>query len=203
MRERKFIAVSRTRLWLASGWECRGSSALDTFLLQVVGSTCPMFDPRGSAMTQTSVASEDLTREVRRFVFGQAAETARVPQPREIAAALGRPQTEVEQALRELAAGKVLILAPNNGNIWAANPFCAVPSAFRVEARGKIYWAICIWDALGVVGALGSDSVIRAVCGDCSEPMRLEVTAGKLERSEGIIHFAVPAYHWWDNIGFT
>jgi hypothetical protein len=33
--------------------------------------------------------------------------------------------------------------------------------------------------------------------------MLLEIAAGKLKRSEGIIHFAVPAHHWWDNIGFT
>jgi Alkylmercury lyase len=154
-------------------------------------------------MAQTSDASEALTREVRLFVFGQARETGRVPQPPEIAAALGCPQAEVEQSLRQLAAGKVLILAPNDGNIWAANPFCAVPSPFRVEARGKTYWGICIWDALGVVAALGTDSVIRASCGDCSEPMLLEIKAGKLRRGEGIIHFAVPAHHWWDNIGYT
>jgi alkylmercury lyase-like protein len=159
--------------------------------------------PRCQRMTETSGKANALAREIRLFVFRQAAETARVPQPPEIAFALGTSQTEVEQALRQLAAGKVLILAPNDGNIWAANPFCAVPSPFRVETRGRTYWGICIWDALGIVAALGADAVIRAVCGDCSEPMALEIAAGKLRRSEGIIHFAVAARHWWDNIGFT
>lgn len=154
-------------------------------------------------MVQTSDTSDALTREVRLFVFRQAADTARVPQPRDIAAALGRPQSVVEEALRQLAAGKALILAPNNGNIWAANPFCAVPSAFRVETSGKAYWGICIWDALGIVATLGADAVIRAACGDCSEPMLLEIKGGRLTRTEGIIHFAVPAHHWWDNIGYT
>jgi Alkylmercury lyase len=154
-------------------------------------------------MTQPAGATDTLARDVRLYVFGKAENTGRVPQPPEIAAALGRSQAEVEQALRHLAVGKVLILAPNDSNIWAANPFCAVPSAFRVEARGKTYWGICIWDALGIVAALGTDALIRTACGDCSEPMLLEVAAGKLKRSEGIIHFAVPAHHWWDNIGFT
>ena len=154
-------------------------------------------------MAQSPAPPDAFAREVRLYVFREAAHTARVPQPPQIAAALGRPQTEVEQALRQLAAGKVLILAPNDGNIWAANPFCAVPSPFRVEARGKTYWGICIWDALGIVAALGTDAVIRAACGDCSGPIVLEIAAGKLRRSEGIIHFAVPAHHWWDNIGFT
>ena len=154
-------------------------------------------------MTQPVDATEALLREVCLHVFGKAADTGRVPQPPEIAAALGRSKAEVEEALRRLAAGKVLILAPNDGHIWAANPFCAVPSPFRVEARGKTYWGICIWDALGIVAALGTDAVIRTACGDCSEPILLEIAGGKLKRSEGIIHFAVPAHHWWDNIGFT
>lgn len=146
---------------------------------------------------------EELAREVRLYVFGRAAETARVPQPVEIAEALGRPQAEIREALRHLAAGKVLILAPNNENIWSANPFCAVPSGFRVDTAGRTYQAICIWDALGIAAALGSDAVIRASCGDCGEPMTLEIRDGELVREEGIFHFAVAARHWWDNIGFT
>lgn len=154
-------------------------------------------------MDQTTSAADAIAHEIRLHVFREAAETARVPQPPQIAAALGCPQEEIEQALRQLAAARVLILAPNDGNIWAANPFCAVPSAFQVIARGLTYWGICIWDALGIVAALGTDAVIRASCGDCSAPMTMEIAGGKLTRSEGIIHFAVPAHHWWDNIGFT
>lgn len=154
-------------------------------------------------MTQSSSPSDALIQEIRLHVFSQAAETGAVPQAQQIAAALGHPQAQVEAALKQLAGGKVLILAPNNGNIWAANPFCAVPSGFRVEARGKIYWGICIWDALGIAAALNADAVIRAPCADCSEPLTLEVAGGRLRRSEGTIHFAVPAHHWWDNIGFT
>ena len=153
--------------------------------------------------TLTMASLEALARDVRLYVFRQAASTARVPQSRQIAEALQRPEEEIHEALRHLAAGKVLILAPNDGNIWAANPFCAVPSGFRVESGGKTYWGICIWDALGIPATLGKDAVIQAFCGDCSEPMTLEISGGKLKRTEGIIHFAIPAHHWWDNIGFT
>jgi hypothetical protein len=35
-------------------------------------------------------------------------------------------------------------------------------------------------------------------------PLRLEVRDGALEEpSEGVIHFAVPAARWWDDIGST
>ena len=77
-----------------------------------------------------------------------------MPRPGEIATALARPQPEVEDSLRRLAAGRVLILAPGTANVWAPNPFCAVPSNFKVSARGRTYWGICIWDALGIAAAL-------------------------------------------------
>jgi len=146
---------------------------------------------------------EAFAREVRIFVFTQAAETARVPQPADISQALGRPEEKVRAALRHLAASKALILAPNDGNIWAANPFCAVPSGFRVSAGGKDYWGICIWDAMGIAAALGRDAVISAPCGDCGVSMVNEIRDARLVRDEGVIHFAIPAKRWWDNIGFT
>ena len=146
---------------------------------------------------------QDLARAVRLYVFGEAAASGRVPQAPQISSALGQPEADVRAALHALAAGKVLILAPNDGHIWAANPFCAVPSGFRVSAGGRRYWGICIWDALGIAAALKSDAVITAPCGDCSAPMELEVRDGRLVREEGLVHFAVPAHHWWDNIGFA
>jgi hypothetical protein len=145
----------------------------------------------------------DLLTEVRLHVFDQAAATGRVPQSGRIAEALGRSEKEVKRALFELGRAKVLIMAPNDGSIWAANPFCAVPSGFRVEANGRVYWGICIWDALGIAAALAADAVITAPCGDCGEALRYEVRDGTLVEGSGVVHFAVPAHHWWDNIGFT
>jgi len=159
-------------------------------------------------MTSTVPSADDdlasLAHEVRLHVFREAAATGRIPQAPGIARALGRPEPEIHAALQRLAAGRVLILAPNGGDIWAANPFCAVPSGFRVHAAGRAYWGICIWDALGVVAAIRApDAVITAPCGDCSSRMTLEIRDGALVRDEGVVHFAVPAHHWWDNIGFT
>lgn len=146
---------------------------------------------------------DTLARDVRIHVFREAAATGQIPQAPEVSRTLGQPETEVRAALRQLAAAKVLILAPNDANIWAANPFCAVPSGFRVAAAGRQYWGICIWDALGIAAALGSNAIITAPCGDCGDGMTLEVREGQLVRAEGVVHFAIPAHQWWDNIGFT
>jgi hypothetical protein len=156
-----------------------------------------MTDRRGSE-------AETLDQDVRLHVFRQAADTARVPSPGETASALGRPQPEIEGSLRRLADGHVLILAPGTTNIWAANPFCAVPSNFRVSALGRTYWGICIWDALGIAAALHTDATVTARCSDgCDQEIVLEVRDGALVRGEGIVHFGVPAARWWENIGFT
>lgn len=153
----------------------------------------------GELHAETALAAHD----VRMFVFQHAASTGRVPQAPQISQALGCAEGEVKQVLRQLATEKVIILAPNDGDIWAANPFCAVPSGFRVEAAGNRYWGICIWDAMGIVAALGGDGKISAPCGDCGEIMHIEIHDRKILKSEGVVHFAIPAHNWWENIGFT
>jgi hypothetical protein len=126
-----------------------------------------------------------LAHQVRLHVFGETAASGVVPQAPAIARALGRDEAEIRAALRQLADGKVLILAPNNTEVWAANPFCAVPSGIRITTADRRYWAICVWDALGVAAALGADAVIDTPCGDCGDGMRLEVQGGRLASGEG------------------
>jgi len=149
------------------------------------------------------MGTDPLDRDVRLHIFRQATETAHVPRADEIAAALGRPQAEIEESIQRLADGHALILAPGTTNIWAADPFCGVPSNFRVSALGRTYWGICIWDALGIPAALHSDATVTARCGDCDQEIVLDVRGGALARGEGIVHFGVPAAKWWDNIAFT
>ena len=152
---------------------------------------------------QAGTGADALDQEVRRYVFGQAAATARLPSPGEVAAGLGRSQAELEVPLRRLAANRVLVLAPGTANVWVAPPFCAVPSDFRVRACGRTYWGVCVWDALGIPAALHADAAVAAVGGECGEELVLEVRGGALARGEGVIHFGVPAARWWDNIGFA
>lgn len=154
-------------------------------------------------MTNPPQDLDALARDVRIHVFREAAATARVPQAPEISRALERSEDDVRAALRALAAARALILAPNDGEIWIAPPFCAVPTGFRIAAGGRQYWGICIWDALGVAAAVGKDAVITTSCGDCGDPMTLEIRGNDLLASEGVVHFGVRANRWWANIGFT
>jgi hypothetical protein len=142
-------------------------------------------------------------RDVRLFVYRRFVDEALPPDTEEVAAALSVPVEEVEASFARLEAGHVLVFAPGTRSIWMANPLSAFPTPFRVETPRGAYWANCIWDAFGVVAMLGGDGAVLTACADCGERMELRVEDGVLEPAEGVAHFAVPARHWWDNIGYT
>jgi hypothetical protein len=145
-----------------------------------------------------------LDRDVRLAVYRKFVGEARPPTPPEMANGLGVETLDVEASLRRLAEGHVLVLAPGTPYVWMANPFSAIPTPFEVEVGDRRYFGNCIWDALGISACLHADAHIRTYCPDCSQPLSLDVRGGELEESaEGVIHFAVPAAHWWDDIGST
>ncbi|MBA3738489.1 MAG: hypothetical protein H0W97_07955 [Actinobacteria bacterium] len=153
------------------------------------------------------VASGDvvtLDRDVRLAVYLGFVDDGRPPAPPEIARTLGVGTSTVEASLRRLADAHVLVLAPGTPYVWMANPFSAIPTPFSVRTAARDYWGNCIWDALGIAACLGTDARIDTFCPDCVESLSLQVRDGVLESpAEGAIHFAVPAAHWWDDIGST
>jgi hypothetical protein len=145
-----------------------------------------------------------LDRDVRLAVYRRFVDEARPPTPPEIAVELGVATLDVEASLRRLADGHELVLAPGTPYVWMANPFSAIPTPFEVEVGNRLYFGNCIWDALGISACLHANARIRTYCPDCSEPLSLSVRDGELGSSAGgVIHFAVPAAHWWDDIGST
>jgi hypothetical protein len=145
---------------------------------------------------------EGLDNDVRIFVYRSFLEEGRPPVGAEIAAALGRSVGEVEASLRRLAEGRVLVLAPGTPYVWMANPLSGLPTPFQVEAGGRVWFGNCIYDALGILAMLDTDGDVRTWCPDCGEAMALSI-AGRSIAGDGVIHFAVPAVQWWDDIGFT
>jgi hypothetical protein len=140
---------------------------------------------------------------VHSYIYQHVAATGRVPQALVIARALDCPLEETRDAIRRLADARMLVLAPNGGDIWAAEPFCATPTEFRVDCGKNTYWALCIWDALGIPAALHQDAVIQTSCGDCRKQMQLAINDGQLASTDTVVHFGVPARHFWDNLAFT
>jgi hypothetical protein len=149
------------------------------------------------------VTSEALDRDVRLFVFRHFVENARPPSAAETAEALQITLTDATAAYARLASNHVLVMEPGTHEIRMANPLSAVPTAFPVSVAGKRFYGNCIWDALGTIAMLGGSGTIASSCGCCGEAMTLEISNLELRPVEGVVHFAVPAAHWWDDIVYT
>ena len=141
---------------------------------------------------------------IRNHVYGSFVRTGNAETPAAAAAALGLGEEEVLDAFRRLHDAHALVLQPDGAAIRMLNPFSAVETPHRVEVGGRSWFANCAWDALGIPAALHTDGRIDSQCPDCGEPLELEVRDGELVRGrELLVHFVVPARHWWDDIGFT
>ncbi len=140
--------------------------------------------------------------EVRAHVFDVTLQLGDPPSVAEVAAGLRADVAEVRAALERLAAGRVLVLERGTGEILMANPFSAVPTPFLVETDDLQSFGNCIWDALGIAAMRGRDARIVTSCGCCGNEMELRVTDGEVQ-GDGIIHFAIPARRWWEDIVFT
>jgi alkylmercury lyase-like protein len=152
---------------------------------------------------KVEVGLESIDQAVRVQVYRLFVELGRAPVPAEVAHALDLRQEAVEDALRRLADDHALVLAPGTPYIWMANPLSAIPTPFSVESGGRAFFGNCIWDAMGVVAMLGGTGTVRTWCPDCQEPMEVAVSDGHLTSAECVVHYAVPAAHWWDDIGFN
>jgi hypothetical protein len=124
--------------------------------------------------------------------------------PARTALELALGSEEVHEAYRRLHDAHALVLEPDAQTIRMLNPFSAVETPHRVEADGRSWWANCAWDALGIPAALHVDGHVESACPDCGERLELEVRDGELAGgADLLVHFVVPARHWWDDIVFT
>lgn len=84
-----------------------------------------------------------------------------------------------------------------------ANPFSAVPTAYRVGAGGKTWFANCAWDAVGICAALHTDGDIAFSCPDCGASTQFQLRDQHPSDESLLFHCLVPAAGWWDDIAYT
>jgi hypothetical protein len=140
---------------------------------------------------------------VRRATYGLFVELGRAPTLTEVGEASKLSAGEVEDSWRRLHDAHALVLNPATTELRMANPFSAVPTAYRVHARGRWWFANCAWDAFGICAALHVDGRIETSCADCGEPIAVEVHDERPDVDSLVFHCLVPAQHWWDDIVFT
>jgi hypothetical protein len=136
--------------------------------------------------------------DLRRRTYAHMVEEGRAPFAEELGDA-----GEVRAGWRRLHDEHALVLNPATDEIRMLNPFSAVPSAWRVHARERWWYANCAWDAFGVCAALHAEGRIESSCPDCGEPIAVEVRDEAPDDESLLFHVLVPARQWWDDIVFT
>jgi hypothetical protein len=147
--------------------------------------------------------SIDFETAVRLALYEQFVRTSSPPTAEGLAAQMQCSAIEVRRALEHLAAGKAIVLQPESRQILMANPLCSVPTPFRVRMQDRSFFGSCVWDGLGIMAMLQSDSILETSCACCGEAMSIQRRGGQISPATGVIHFAIPAKRWWENIVFT
>ena len=151
-------------------------------------------------------AERDRTRQddrVRIEIYERLAETGHAPTAIDLGDTFGASAAEMGEALRRLQSRHIVYL-DSAGDIWKAGAFAGGPTGHRVLGDEGTWWAPCAWDALAIPATLGIGAKIESACGDCRKPIALEVSReGDVEGSEAIVHVALPAARWYEDVGFT
>ena len=138
---------------------------------------------------------------VRVHVYDVTLSTGRPPLVRETADALGASESIVADALVDLSSRHVLVLQPD-GELLVP-PFSAIPTAFVVSTDSFQAFANCGWDALGAAVMLQRPTDVTASCADCGQEFRLHSDGNTVAGDQPLLHFALPARRWWENVVFT
>ena len=135
---------------------------------------------------------------LRNLTYRRFVELERAPTPEELG-----DRDDVLAGWRRLHDAHALVLNAATDELRMLNPFSLVPTAYRVRAGGRWWYANCAWDALGICAALHVDGRIESSCPDCGEPYAVEVVAERPDDESLLFHCLVPARSWWDDIVFT
>lgn len=136
--------------------------------------------------------------ELRHRIYRGVAETGSMPGRDQIIEWVGDSDL-AGRRLAEMQERHLLVL-DENGEVQMALPFAAGDSGHRVRSGERSWWANCAWDSLALPILLGVDAEIEAHWLDTGEAVDLEVRNGRLDRTEGFVHYGVPAHRWWHDI---
>jgi hypothetical protein len=156
-----------------------------------------------SGSEEAFVSSAAPEYQVRKYVYDYFLRSGTAPTVARAAVDVKRSEASVREAMAALVATGAITLDRDTGEIWRAAPFCAVPTGFPVECDGTRVWGTCAWDALGIPAMLNKQASIAASCGCCNQPMTLSAGPDGLSGDEGVIHIAVPARDWYEDLVFT
>lgn len=84
-----------------------------------------------------------------------------------------------------------------------AIPFAAEPTAHRVFANDRAWFANCALDAFGICAAFGGNGQVVTTCFDCGDTLTVNVSGGRPDDEKMVFHTLVPPRHLFRDIGYS
>ena len=144
-----------------------------------------------------------MPEDLRIFIYEHLVANGLPPTLETIAHRFGMRRSEAREALAAVKIGNTILVHPESGEIWMAGPFSATKTDYEAVAGNRTYWANCAWDVLGIPMILNEPVQIHTKCTDCGSAMTIDGSPAKPPTETAVVHFLVPARHWYDDIGFT
>ena len=152
--------------------------------------------------------SENLQKNVRKYIFEHFEEHALAPVLEQIMRKFGLDRVSAFKVLTDLQSARHIALLTGTQRILMAFPFSSIVTPFRVRVAGKDkeYFANCAWDAVAIHVALGNELWISSYCHHCSEDVKIHLKDQRVvsqSDNQPIVYLALPASRWWENILLT
>lgn len=142
---------------------------------------------------------------LRHFLYDHFYRRGHAPGVDAMADAMGESRDAVLAELQRLASEHAIVLTPRGDAIDVAHPFATLPTPFLVENRHGRWWGNCAWDSLAIASlSLHDPTTITTTSGaDGGEPIVLTVEGDAVSDPSLVVHYAVPASRWWDDVRYT
>lgn len=153
----------------------------------------------------SATPDDEFDRSVRHAIATSIRRRGAVPTIAQVVSDLGHDEASVRASFDRMIAAHVFIPKRGSSEIYAYDPFCAERTDFRVRSDGRVWWAICGWDALGIPAALGVAGTVESSCADCGDRIVIDIDGdGSAASSSGaVLLVGVPAVDFWKDIYFT
>ncbi len=141
---------------------------------------------------------------IRLHIYRYVVDHGRPPTVAETAHYVAIPADDARQAYRRLHEGHALFLEPGADTVRMANPLSAIPTPYRVYVDGRLLWANCAWDSLGIPAMLHADARVEAAFAPLGDAATYAIVAGQLDAPNGgVVHFPLPFRRWYDDLIHT
>jgi alkylmercury lyase len=100
-----------------------------------------------------------------------------------LATALGFEVDRVAALLDGLAAKGMIVTESGSDRVVGSWGLSFVPTAHRLQIRGRELFAWCALDAVGIPAGLGEDASADSKCYMCASALRVELTAGQIKHA--------------------